>query len=136
MKYDLNEDNFDILVAKFYIGKFWTNEELENDIQRIKYVKRLIGKYVRKGELNDRLILNHIIILGNVFGPEFATKLLFFRIDQKHFPILKTFLLYLDYLPEKIYYIDGKIIDTTIIPIDMKVANYLRKIDEESLTNN
>jgi hypothetical protein len=136
MKYDLNEDNFDILVAKFYVGKFWTNEELENDIQRIKYVKRLIGKYVRKGELNDRLILNHIIILSNVFGPEFATKILFFRIDPKHYPILKTFLLFLNYLPDKIQYINGKIIDTTIIPVDMKVANCLRKIDEESITNN
>lgn len=128
MIYDLNAENFDILVAKFYHGKFWTVEELENDLRRIKYVKRLIGKYVRKGELNDRLILNHIIILGNVFGVEFATKLLFYKIDEKHYSVLKTFLLFLEYLPDKIMYVNGQIIDTRSIQIDLTVANTLRKI--------
>lgn len=128
MKIDLNEDNFDILVAKFYNGKFWTNEELESDVMRLKYVKRLIGKYYRKGELNERLILNHIIILGNVFGPEFTSKLLFFKIEPSHHKVLKTFLLFLDYLPDFINSINGQVIDTRSINIDLEVARRLRMI--------
>jgi len=126
--YDLNEENFELLVAKFYHGKYWTNEELENDLKRIKYIKRLIGKYVRRKELNERLILNHIIVLGNVFGPEFTTKILFFKLDQEYFPVLKTFLLFLNFLPETIKTIRGNIIETRLIPVDMTVADKLRKI--------
>lgn len=128
MIYDLNEENFDILVAKFYCGKYWTIEELENDLKRVKYIKRLIGKYVRKNDLNDRLILNHIIILGNVFGPDFTTKLLFFKLDKEYYPVLKTFLLFLNYLPDTIRYVNGEAIDTRLISVDMPVANCLRKI--------
>lgn len=130
MEYDLNEDNFDIVVAKHYCGKYWTTEELENDLKRIKYIKRLIGKYKRKDDLNERLILNHIIILGNVFTPEFATKLLFHSIDKKYYSVLKPFLLFLNYLPvsEKINSVNGQVIDTKVIPLDLKVINTLRKI--------
>lgn len=128
MIYDLNESNFDIIIAKAYSGKYWTKEELELDLKRIRYIKRLIGKYIRKHELNDRLILNHIIILGNVFGPELTTKILFLRLNKEHHSVLKTFLLYLEYLPDEIYYVDGKVIDTKIIPVEMNVANKLREI--------
>jgi len=128
MIYDLNESNFDIIITKAYSGKYWTKEELELDLKRIRYIKRLIGKYIRKHELNDRLILNHIIILGNVFGPELTTKILFLRLDKEYHSVLKTFLLYLEYLPNEIYYVNGNVIDTKIIPVEMNVANKLREI--------
>lgn len=128
MIYDLNESNFDIIITKAYSGKYWTKEELELDLKRIRYIKRLIGKYIRKHELNDRLILNHIIVLGNVFGPELTTKILFLRLDKEYYSVLKTFLLYLEYLPNEIYYVNGNVIDTKIIPVEMNVANKLREI--------
>lgn len=128
MKYDINEENFDILVAKFYNGKYWTVGDLEDDLRRVKYIKRLIGKYVRRGELNERLILNHIIVLANVFGPEFTCKLLFFKLAKEHYPSLKTFLLFLDYLPDTLNSVNGTVINTKDIHIDNTIANVLRKI--------
>lgn len=128
MIYDLNEENFDILVAKFYGGRFWSKEEMENDVKRIKYIKRLIGKHVRKKDLNERLILNHIIILGNVFGPEFTTRLLFFRLDEDYYPALKSFLWFLNYLPERIETINGEVIDCLKIPFDLEIVKILRSI--------
>ena len=128
MIYDLNDDNFNILVAKFYCGKYWTNEEIEIDLKRIKYIKRLIGKYVKRGDLNERLILNHVIVLSNVFGPEFATKMLFFKLDKSYHSILKTFLLFLDFLPDYISSVAGETINTRLIPINQEVANRLREI--------
>ena len=71
--------------------------EFEEDIKRIKYVKRLIKKYVVTGDLKERLILNHIIILSNVFGIEATVRMLFLKLDEKHYPILKTFLLFLNH---------------------------------------
>lgn len=128
MNYDLNASNLDILTIKMYHGKFWTKEELENDLKRVKYIKRLMGKYVRRKDLNERLILNHIIILGNVFGPEFTTKLLFYSINKEYYYILKTFLLYLDYLPDFINTINGQTIDTRLINIDLELAKRLRNV--------
>lgn len=128
MVYDLNEDNFEIVATKAYKGKCWTKEELALDIKRIKYVKRLIGKYIRKHELNERLIINHIIILGNVFGPELTTKMLFLKMNSNYFSPLKTFLSYLNFLPSKIYYINGLCFDTDIIPIDNTILKRLREM--------
>lgn len=133
MKYDINNDNFELLVAKFYQGKFWTNEELENDVNRIRYIKRLIGKYTRKKELNSRLILNHIIILANVFGPEFTSRILFFKLEKKYYPIIKTFLWYLNYLPEYIYTINGKTFDCLNIPFDLEVKKQLGDTYDKSI---
>lgn len=127
MKYDLNDNNYDILVAKFYHGKYWTTEDLEADLKRIKYIKRLIGKYIKRRQLNHRLILNHIIVLINVFGIEFATKLLFFKLGSEHYPAIKTFLLYLDQLPEYLMTVNGQTINTRLIPVDLYIAERLRE---------
>jgi hypothetical protein len=95
-------------------------EEFEEDFNRIKYIKRLFGRYYTTGELKERLILNHIIIFYNVFEMEAATKLLFYRMEDRFQPLLKTFLVYLNYLPQNKEYIE--------IPMDTKVIEILRKI--------
>ena len=77
-------------------------DEFQEDLNRIKYVKRLFSKYEKTGELRERLILNHIIVLNNLFGTEFCTRMLFFNVDPTHHSYLKTFLYYLQYLPSSI----------------------------------
>jgi len=74
------------------------------------------------------LILNHIILLNNVFGLEATARILFFRIDEKDYDALKTFLVYLNLLPEVVKGIRGKTIVTDVIPVDMRIAEILRKI--------
>jgi hypothetical protein len=103
--------------------------EFEEDIGRVKSIKKLLGKYLKnKTDLNERLILNHIIILANVFGVEFSVRLLFFNMSKEHYSVLTTFLLYLDYIKEKVCGIEGKDILISDIPIDMQIAGILRKI--------
>lgn len=102
--------------------------EFEEDIKRIKYVKRLIKKYVVTGDLKERLILNHIIILSNVFGIEATVRMLFLKLDKKHYPILKTFLLFLNHMPSVVYGIEGKNISNADITVDILVGNKLRLI--------
>jgi hypothetical protein len=68
------------------------------DLNKIKYIKRLINKYVEKGELRERLILNHIIFLSNVFGVEATVNMLKFKIEKKNHEILNAFLVLLSYI--------------------------------------
>ena len=75
-----------------------SEEEFYEDIKRFKYLKRLLKKYNETGNLKERLILNHIIVLQNVFGVEAACVLLLYKIDEQYWPILKTVLKHLDYL--------------------------------------
>lgn len=126
--YDLNEENCQMLSIKAYDNKSCLMSEFEADFQRISYIKRLFGKYKRNNELKEQLILNHIIVLGNVFSPELATKLLFLKVEEEYYPVLKTFLLYLNYLPEYINSIKGQIINTKVIPVDLNIAEHLRKL--------
>lgn len=102
-------------------------EEFEEDMARVVYLKRLFRKYQKTGVLRERLILNHIITFYNVFGVEVATRLLFFRVDSDLHYILKTFLVFLDYLP------DGnprfKVgVDVVSIPMDTRIVEVLRRI--------
>ncbi len=76
-------------------------EEFQDDLKRFKYLKRLLKKYHEGGELKERLILNHIIVLTNVFGVEAATTLLLFKIEQDYWSELKTFMLYLHIIREE-----------------------------------
>ena len=125
---NLNDDTFIIYAIKSYDKPNCIMAEFEEDIKRIKYIKRLIKKYVVTGELKERLILNHIILLNNVFGPEVTSRILFYRIDERDYDILKTFLLYLNIMPEVVKGIRGKTINTVDIPIDMNIAEILRQI--------
>jgi hypothetical protein len=124
---ELTEENFLLYCAKHYNNPHssGTDEFLE-DLNRIKYIKKLLTRYEQKGELKERLILNHIIILCNVFGPKACVDILFLKMtDQLHF--LKPFLVLLQILPE-IIEIDGKLLSTDDIQMDIEISKTLSKI--------
>ena len=125
---DLTEDNFIMYAMKAYNSPHCIMSEFESDLKRTKYLKRLFRRYKITKLLKERLILNHIILLYNVFGAEAATRILFFRIDENDYDILKTFLIYLNYMPDKIKGVKGKDIISSDILLDMNVAEILRKI--------
>ena len=125
---NLNDDNFLIYAMKCYNAPHCIISEFESDIKRTKYLKRLFRRYKVTKSLKERLILNHIILLNNVFGPEATARILFYKIDERDYDILKTFLAYLNIVPEMIYGIKGKNISVAEIPIDVNVAEILRQI--------
>jgi hypothetical protein len=125
---DLNDENFMIYAMKCYSAPNCVMSEFEGDIKRTKYLKRLFRRYKVTKSLKERLILNHIILLNNVFGPEATARILFYRIDERDYDILKTFLLYLNIMPDNIIGIKGKSIYSTDIPVDLNIAEILRKI--------
>jgi hypothetical protein len=125
---DLNEDNFLMYAMKAYNSPHCIMSEFESDLKRTKYLKRLFRRYKVTKTLKERLILNHIILLYNVFGVDAATRILFFKIDETSYDVLKTFLIYLNYMPDKVKGIKGRDIISSDILIDMNVAEILRKI--------
>jgi hypothetical protein len=125
---DLNDDNFLIYAMKCYNAPHCIMSEFESDIKRTKYLKRLFRRYKITKSLKERLILNHIILLNNVFGPEATARILFYKIDERDYDILKTFLAYLNIAPEMVYGINGKNIRVADIPLDVDVAEILRQI--------
>ena len=131
---DLNEKNFLLYAMKEYNNPQCTDvEEFNDDLKKIKYIKRLLNQYVSEGVLKERLLLNHIIVFYNVFPPAAATRILFFKIEEKFWPILKPFLFYLKLIPEdRIESIMGKEIRTNEILMDQGVIDSLRKFDRES----
>jgi hypothetical protein len=125
---DLNDENFMMYAMKCYESPNCVMSEFEGDIKRTKYLKRLFRRYKVTKSLKERLILNHIILLNNVFGPEPTTRILFYRIDERDYDILKTFLLYLNIMPNIVKGIKGKNIKTDEISLDMQIAETLRKL--------
>ena len=135
MKFDdLNEKNFLLYAMKEYNNPQCTEvEEFNDDLKKIKYIKRLLNQYVSEGVLKERLLLNHIIVFYNVFPPAAATRILFFKIEEKFWPILKPFLFYLKLMPEdKIESIMGREIKTNEILMDQGIIDSLRKFERES----
>lgn len=124
----LNDDNFLMFAMKAYDSPNSIMSEFEEDLKRIKYVKRLIKRYRTTGELKERLILNHIIILSNVFGTRNAVKMLFFKIDEEDYDILKTFLIFLGYMPDLVTGIKGINIHSSSVSVDLFVGKRLRNI--------
>ena len=121
----LNEDNFLVYAMHHYDNPQCHNiQEFEKDIKIFLYLKKLITRYRQSDELRERLILNHIIVLYNVFG-DAATNMLFYKIDKECWDILVTFLVYLERMPEEIPQYGIKISD---INLDEQVINALRKI--------
>jgi hypothetical protein len=125
---NLNDENFLLYAMKCYESPNAIMSEFEEDLKRIKYVKRLIKRYKTNGELKERLILNHIIILSNVFGTRNAVRMLFFRLDEQDYTILKTFLIFLGYMPETVNGIKGKNIHSYNVSVDLFVGKRLRDI--------
>jgi hypothetical protein len=125
---DLNDDNFIMYAMKCYVSPHYILSEFEGDLKRTKYLKRLFRRYKVTKILKERLILNHIILLNNVFGIEATARILFYKTDERDYDILKTFLAYLNILPDTIYGIRGKNIDVTVIPLEPNVVTILRQI--------
>ena len=125
---NLNEDNFLMYAVKCYTSPHCIMSEFEGDIKRTKYLKRLFRRYKITKTIKERLILNHIILLNNVFGTEATARILFYKTDERDYDILKTFLSYLNLAPDVVYGINGKNIFLTDIPLDINVAEILTKI--------
>jgi hypothetical protein len=126
---DLNDDNFVLYAAKAYDKPHIIQSEFEEDLKRIKYVKRLIRKYKQTGDFKERLILNHVIILSNVFGVEATVNMLFLRCDPEDRPVLKTLLMYLNYMPDSFRVsFNGVYMIQEEIMVDLDVAAKLRSI--------
>lgn len=125
---DLNDDSFMIYAMKSYDKPNCVMSEFEEDLKRLKYIKRLIKKYKITGDLKERLILNHIIVLSNVFGVEPTVRMLFYKFDKEDYEILKTFLIFLNYMPKFILGVKGKDIISADITVDLFVAKRLRNI--------
>ncbi len=122
--YKINDDNFLMFAMKHYDNPQCKNiEEFHEDMNRIKYLKRLFRKYKTSGILRERLILNHLIIFTNVFGIEAASRLLFSRIEEDLHTYLKTFLVFLNSMPENI-----PEVDLVMIPLDRRIITRLREI--------
>ena len=104
MRFDeLNESNYLLFAIKFYNNpQSVTREDFEDDLKRIKYIKRLLKRYKKDGVLKTHLILNHLTVLFNVFD-EAAVPLLFYNLEKELWPFIKSFLLYLNRLPEYPY---------------------------------
>jgi len=127
--FDLNDGNFLIYAAKCYDRPHILQSEFEDDLKRLKYVKRLLRKYKQTGEFKERLVLNHVIILANVFGVEATTNMLFFKVDQEDYPLLKTILIYLNYMPSRLNAtFDKYYVRQEEIPVDLSIADILRKL--------
>ena len=98
----LNEDVFLLFAARHYYNPTCIDaEEFHEDLKRFKYLKRLVNRYLDNGKLSERLILNHIIVLNNVFGPEACSILLLFKLEQELWPIIKPFMEYLSLIPNE-----------------------------------
>jgi len=129
MSFDnLTDENVLLYAAKAYDKPNCVMSEFTEDMKRLNYLKRLFRRYRKHGEMRERLILNHIVVLNNLFGPEVTTRLLFFRMSKDDYSILKTYLVFLSLMPDRIFGIDGKDIISSDIQIDMKIAEELRKI--------
>jgi hypothetical protein len=119
---ELNEDNFLLFAIKNYENpQAVTKEDFEKDLNHFKYIKRLLKRYKKSGELKTHLILNHFIILYNIFG-EATTPMLFFKIERELWSAVKSFIIFLNRLPE---YPKSSIHD---IQIDLSCLEELYKI--------
>ena len=118
----LNEDNFLLFAIKYYENpQAVTKKDFERDLNHFKYIKRLLKRYKNTGELKTHLLLNHFIILYNIFG-EATTPMLFYKIEKDLWPVMKAFIIFLNKLPE---YPQSEIHD---IQVDLDCMKELYKI--------
>ena len=125
---DLNNENFLIYSMKAYDKPNCLMSEFKEDMKRFNYLKRLFHKYRKNKEIKEQLVLNHLIVIYNVFGVECATRMLFYKVAEDDYTTLKTFLLFLNYMPTIVHGIKGKEIRSSDIDVDLDLANLLRKI--------
>lgn len=120
----LTEDNFLLFAMHHYDNTCPSVEEFEEDMKRFLYLKKLLTRYRINGDLRERLILNHIIILYNLFDKA-ATRMLFYKIDEQNWNALITFLVYLERMPDKVSEFDLVLAD---IELDKEIIKVLRNL--------
>ena len=125
---NLTVDNIMIFALKAYDKPNCIMSEFKEDLKRFNYLKKLFRRYRKFDEIKERLILNHLVVLNNVFGPEAATRLLFFKMSKDDYSVLKTYLIFLSCMPERVIGIRGHDILSSTIPVDMQIAQTLRTI--------
>ena len=125
---ELTEDNFMIFAAKHYVNPHCRGiDDFNDDLNHFKYLKRLFNRYQKDRVLKTNLIVGHIIVLYNVFEAQAMTRMLFFKIEQDQWSLLKPFLIMLNHLPEQI--VEGsKIINTVDIALNKEIVEGLRLI--------
>ena len=129
MYLELTEENFVMYALRNYDNPGCLGmEEFLDDLKKFKYIKRLLRKPDVGKEMRERLILNHIIVLGNLFGIEATTRMLFFKIEENYWSQLKTFLVFLNYMPLKVIVSKNVEILDKDIPLDEKILDNLKKI--------
>ncbi len=117
---ELTSKNFRMFATQHYNNPECTDvEEFKQDLSRFKYLKRLLTRYELTGELQERLILNHLIVLYNVFGIKACNKMIWFKIEENHYHYIKPFLVYLHYLPED---------ERVDVGMDPYIVDVLRKL--------
>jgi hypothetical protein len=133
MKKYLCNETFSAFAAENYNNIVTDPIEFHDDLDRIKYIKRLFNKYRKEGDLKERLVVNHLIILYNVFEPLAITKMLFYKLEGYH-EYLKPFLVWLRRLPEEINNYTSKkpILNTSDILMDDRIVDTLRKISNNA----
>ena len=125
----MTEENFMLFAAKYYENPHCTDLlEFHDDLKRIRYLKRLFKKYEQTGDLKERLILNHLLVLYNVFEHRAMTRILVFKLE-KQLEYLKPFLIFLNYWRTDIGNVNGKQIVDTDISLDDNIVKKLRIID-------
>lgn len=125
---DINNETVELYAIKAYDKHNYVKSEFEEDFKTFRYIKRLLQRYRATGDLRENLVLNHINLIYNLFGAEAGTRLLFFKIEREDYSSLKTFLLFLNLMPDVIYGIDGRNIKSSEIPVDISLANVLRNL--------
>lgn len=122
----LNRDNFILYAMGNYTNPDCIGmSEFTEDLSKIKYVKRLLKKYVRSRRIRPILLLNHLVVMGNVFGRTPISRMLFYKLEPDVYPALKTVLLYLDYIEENSIF-DGLVISD--IALDQNLADTLKRL--------
>lgn len=117
---ELTEDNLFLYAAKHYDNPTFSDiDEFHEDLKRFKYLKRLLNRYLDQNDLAERLILNHLVVVFNVFGIEATLNILNLKLDEKHWPVIKPFLIFLNYIKNDQF---------TEIEMDKFVIEKLRKI--------
>ena len=117
---ELTEKNLLLYAAKHYSNPTFSDiEDFHEDLKRFKYIKRLLNRYLETDDLSERLILNHLIVIFNMFGIEAALNILDLKLEEKHWPVVKPFLIFLKYIKNDQY---------TGITMDPSVVEALRMI--------
>jgi 5'(3')-deoxyribonucleotidase len=125
---DLNVNNVLLYCMKAYDKPNCIMSEFKEDMKRFNYLKRLFRRYRKMDDLRERLVINHLVVIYNVFGVEVATRMLFYKMSKDDYSALKTYLIFLNYMPAVVHGIKGQDIISSEIPVDMKIAEVLREI--------